>query len=202
MKPDKLLTEPKPPIRLIERPECPKWLSEIGWQVYKLIQEPKNRDRFRQMLIKWDKKYGKDPEYELLPLEVKERKYSLREMYVVLAAIHDSCFPEADPIYPWQNLDVQETVGTKYFGIMGFAPGQLKPCDERTLEIFLDSVKKDLPIKIGPVGTEPDKKPAEKEQGIAPAKRRTIWTRVKGMPREIYGITIERITKAWLDKYG
>jgi len=47
-----------------------------------------------------------------------------------------------------------------------------------------------------------NKKPAEKEPEIPPTKWRRIWTWVKGMPREIYGITIERITKAWLDKYG
>lgn len=45
-------------------------------------------------------------------------------------------------------------------------------------------------------------KPAETGQDISPSKLRSAWTRVKGSAKEIYGLTIERITKAWLDKYG
>ncbi len=45
-------------------------------------------------------------------------------------------------------------------------------------------------------------KRAETEQDTTPAKRRGIWNRVRGFFRELYGLTIERITKAFLDKYG
>lgn len=47
-----------------------------------------------------------------------------------------------------------------------------------------------------------EEKPAETKQDIAPAKYRGAWNRFKGLVRELYGLTIERITKAWLDKYG
>ncbi len=52
------------------------------------------------------------------------------------------------------------------------------------------------------------KKPAEIERDITPAKRWWIrgwlWIRAwfKGLGKELYGLTIERITKAYLDKYG
>lgn len=45
-------------------------------------------------------------------------------------------------------------------------------------------------------------KPAETEQNTTPAKRRGIIIWCKGLVRELYGLTIERITKAYLDKYG
>ena len=45
-------------------------------------------------------------------------------------------------------------------------------------------------------------KPAETERDTAPTKRRGVWTWVKVLGRELYGLTIERITKAYLDKYG
>lgn len=35
-----------------------------------------------------------------------------------------------------------------------------------------------------------------------PAERKTTGTRLKGVVKELYGLTIERITKAYLDKYG
>ena len=44
--------------------------------------------------------------------------------------------------------------------------------------------------------------PAEPEQNIAPTKRRGIRARLKGLAKELYGLTIERVTKAYLDKYG
>ena len=46
------------------------------------------------------------------------------------------------------------------------------------------------------------KEPAEAEQNIAPAKRRGIRAWFKGLAKELYGLTIERVTKAYLDKYG
>ena len=46
------------------------------------------------------------------------------------------------------------------------------------------------------------KKPAEIKQDIAPAKRRGARKWIKRLGRELYGLTIERITKAYLDKYG
>ena len=46
------------------------------------------------------------------------------------------------------------------------------------------------------------KPPAETKNDITPAKRRGVLTWVKGLVRELYGLTIERITKAYLDKYG
>ncbi len=42
----------------------------------------------------------------------------------------------------------------------------------------------------------------ETEQKTAPAKRRGIRARLKGLAKELYGLTIERVTKAYLDKYG
>jgi len=45
-------------------------------------------------------------------------------------------------------------------------------------------------------------KPAESEQNAIPAKRWRIWTKFKGLAKELYGLSIERITKAYLDKYG
>jgi len=46
------------------------------------------------------------------------------------------------------------------------------------------------------------KKPAEADQKATPAKRGKIITWIKGLAKEFYGLTIERITKAYLDKYG
>jgi len=45
-------------------------------------------------------------------------------------------------------------------------------------------------------------KPPEKEPDITSTKRPGVLNRSKGFVRELYGLTIERITKAWLDKYG
>ena len=42
----------------------------------------------------------------------------------------------------------------------------------------------------------------ETEQKPTPAKRRGIRACLKGLAKELYGLTIERITKAYLDKYG
>lgn len=53
--------------------------------------------------------------------------------------------------------------------------------------------------KIAKAETE---NPAETEQKIPISKWRRIWIRVKGLAKELYGLTIERIMKAWLDKYG
>lgn len=44
--------------------------------------------------------------------------------------------------------------------------------------------------------------PPETKPAITPTKRTGVWNRFKGFVRELYGLTIERITKAWLDKYG
>lgn len=40
------------------------------------------------------------------------------------------------------------------------------------------------------------------ERNATPTKRRGIWMWIKGLAIELYGLTIERITKAYLDKYG
>lgn len=45
-------------------------------------------------------------------------------------------------------------------------------------------------------------KPAETEQTTTPSKCRKIWNRLMGPVKEYYGLTVERITKAFLDKYG
>lgn len=45
-------------------------------------------------------------------------------------------------------------------------------------------------------------KPAETKPDIPPAKRRRARKGIKLLGRELYGLTIERITKAYLDKYG
>lgn len=44
--------------------------------------------------------------------------------------------------------------------------------------------------------------PAQTKPDIPPTKRPGAWNRVKGFFIELYGITIERIIKALLDKYG
>jgi len=131
----------------MDRKECPKWLSDIGWWVDELIREPKNRDRFRKELRDWYNDNAHKSEYRLLPLE--PRKHSLREMYVVLSAIHDCCCREVKSIHPWSKLPQTSTVGTKYFGLMGDVPRLLtQKNDNLVLESFLDSVNRDLPVKI------------------------------------------------------
>ena len=140
----------------MDRKECPKWVCEIGWRVDELVQEPKNRDRFRKVLRKWYNDNAHKSEYRLLPLEPREHR--LREMYVVCAAIHDCCCREVKPIHPWSKLPLLSTVGTKYFGLMGDVPMLLtQKKDNLALESFLESVNRDLPVKI---------ELAETEQGI------------------------------------
>jgi hypothetical protein len=142
------------------RKECPQWLCEIGRQVDKLIQEPKNKDRFRQVLRRWYNDNARKRKYQLLPL--KPREHSVREMYVVLAAVHDACCRQLGAIHPWSKLPRLSTVGVKYFGLMGLAPGLLTPRDEPTLEGFVDAVKGDLAAKIEQAGQEKGGKLPEK----------------------------------------
>lgn len=144
------MREPKRPI-CVEPPELPEWLRAIGWHMDRLRGEPKNGKRFRQVLRDWNKDNAHKSEYQLLPLD-DERENSLREQYVLLAAIHDRCCKTVRPIHPWSKLPQISTVGARYFGLMGDV-ARLTEVNERDLEGFLYSVKRDLPIKIEPVET-------------------------------------------------
>lgn len=60
------------------------------------------------------------------------------------------------------------------------------------LEVYLHSKKE----------TTQKTEPAETGRDITTDKRRGIKAWFKGSAKELYGLTIERITKAYLDKYG
>ncbi len=47
-----------------------------------------------------------------------------------------------------------------------------------------------------------NEQPAETEQSAALNEWRKVINWLKGLAKELYGLTIERITKAYLDKYG
>jgi len=65
---------------------------------------------------------------------------------------------------------------------------------QTTIQTSFQAVRQDVQLV--------KKEPAEPEQKTTPAKRRGIIIWCKGLVRELYGLTIERITKAYLDKYG
>jgi hypothetical protein len=46
------------------------------------------------------------------------------------------------------------------------------------------------------------KRPAETEQKAALGKKRGVINWLKGLDKELYGLTTERITNAYLDKYS
>lgn len=72
-------------------------------------------------------------------------------------------------------------------------PGRINWFYIRTLDEHLHDLESTL-NRLS-VSTETEQKPT-------PTKRRGIRACLKGLPKELYGLTIERITKAYLDKYG
>jgi len=113
--------------------------------------------------------------------------------YIVLAVIHDNVptNPQCQKVCSSCDNEWAEKLWGSIHWYKSIEDGN--SYEERTANIknALENVKAHLA-----------REPAQTEQHIPPSKLRSAWTRVKGFAKEIYGLTIERITKAWLDKYG
>ena len=64
--------------------------------------------------------------------------------------------------------------------------------------ISIETIKRNAKLALQQVL----QKPTETEQISTPPKRGRIWNRLMGPVKEYYGLTVERVTKAFLDKYG
>jgi len=123
-----------------------------------------------------------NPATKNLP-EPKKKEEEYRRYYIILSSIHDNKLPEIERI---DN---------------GIFPEQTSYLIWNSLNEFYDTEHRRVFIEQA-LERVKAQKPAETEQDITPAKCRGSWNRVKGFGKEIYGLTIERITKAYLDKYG
>lgn len=193
-------------------PVPPEWLCAIGWKVQKLVLEPENMKRFRQEILKWSKE-SHSLECDLLllgerPDGLEKRPDSPREMSVVLAAVHDSLCKEFERIAPWTDEDGESSERTKYLGIVFHVPWMIGTQRHKPiLESFLDSVTRDLPVKVGQVETEGDGKPPEKAgQGTVGRPRGTKQasrgaSKLKAKPaRDQVFICYSRKDQKWLEE--
>jgi len=121
----------------------------------------------------------------------KERQ---RRNYIALAIIHDNMLPEAEGV----NNDILPSELAGHIWKL-FSPYQVFDNDDQP---WYGDKKPFLEVAMMSIQGEVAKKPAKPEQNTTPAKRWGIIIWCKGLVRELYGLTIERITKAYLDKYG
>ena len=156
------------------------WLSDIGYQVNKLVQEPKNKIIFQKMLQEWYYNYKPentdDLENELLPL--KERPYSPSEKYSILAAIHNECCKTSDPIHPWTDIPELSNIGTKYFGLMFEVVRGLTEDDEPKIRDFLDFVKRDLAEEQESITPSGGEATTEQMAKTHKPKDKTLWSKI------------------------
>ncbi len=183
-----------------------KW-EEEGWELEKdyLIGTPSYRAFWRLPLPfnpdAWIMHYYGSPQYNgivaipAVPREPKEPDHSENLVceYAMLSVIHD-CSRKKPQSQKLTNNDDSGWVERLWRSISWYnSIADVNSYEDRTANIknALENVKTDLP-----------EKPAETGQKPTPAKRLGIRACLKGLPKELYGLTIERITKAYLDKYG
>jgi len=97
--------------------------------------------------------------------------------------------------------DKADAIGKLYNQLLGSVSTEYhrRSDGHRPMYLELESAKKNTALLLAELKKI---KSSETEQNATLGKWRRIKTCVKGLAKELYGLTIERITKAYLDKYG
>lgn len=159
--------------------DLPSWVIELRVEVTKLVERPKNRERFLGMIREW-----KRPEIQRravrdvdaarvrCPLPIGDKHLSLPEKYVALAMIHDSLIEESGRITP--RAASAEDLADPYDAMAFIAfrdedalREKLPDNSEALLRAALEDVKRDLQQASPTTGTVGSESPAVAIQGLA-----------------------------------